>query len=470
MIQTDTNKSEAFALKGTICDCGPDRRLRFHENSYVVSDGGICRGVYDTLPDAYAGIAVRDCGSDLIIPGFTDLHLHAPQYTYCGTGMDLELLEWLSTYTFPEEAHYRDLDYAGKAYRIFVRDLKMSATTSAVIFATIHKESTLLLMDLLEKSGMRAYVGKVNMDRNGSPEYQEASASASARDTEDWILECNKRNYRTVRPILTPRFTPSCSDELMEMLGNLRRKYGLPVQSHLSENKAEIQWVKELCPDTANYGETYDRFGLFGGDIPQDHTEASGSRSGGMSDPEDRSEASGIKSGGMFDPAGGTCVMAHCVFSPDQEVDLMKRRGVFIAHCPESNMNVSTGIAPVRRYLDQGLHIGLGSDTAGSSHLEISYAMAEAIRASKVRHQLVDQTLAPLTLEDAFYMATRGGGAFFGKVGAFDKGYQFDAVILDDSRLETPRKQSLENRLERLIYLGDDREIKAKYVGGRLVF
>ncbi len=167
--------------------------------------------------------------------------------------MDLELLDWLNTITFPQEAKYADLSYAKKAYSIFVDDLKHSFTTRACIFATLHRPATELLMDMLEESGLTTMVGKVNMDRNGAPELQEKSAQASAQDTRQWLEEIKGR-YDHTYPILTPRFTPSCTDELMTELGKIQREYHIPIQSHLSENFGEIAWVKELCPTSRFYG------------------------------------------------------------------------------------------------------------------------------------------------------------------------------------------------------------------------
>ena len=158
---------ELFALKGMIWYSKCQRELVFMEDSYVVCENGICAGVFSQLPEEYKDIPVEDLGNRLIIPGFTDLHLHAPQYAYRGTGMDLELLDWLNTITFPQEARYADLSYAKKAYSIFVDDLKHSFTTRACIFATLHRPATELLMDMLEESGLATMVGKVNMDRNG---------------------------------------------------------------------------------------------------------------------------------------------------------------------------------------------------------------------------------------------------------------------------------------------------------------
>ena len=144
-------KKDLFALKGTICYSKNQKELVFAENSYAVCENGLCAGVFSQLPEEYKDIPVKDMGDRLIIPGFTDLHLHAPQYAYRGTGMDLELLDWLNTITFPQEAKYADLSYAKKAYSIFVDDLKHSFTTRACIFATLHRPATELLMDMLDE-------------------------------------------------------------------------------------------------------------------------------------------------------------------------------------------------------------------------------------------------------------------------------------------------------------------------------
>ena len=161
--------------------------------------------------------------------------------------------------------------------------------------------------------------------------------------------------------------------------------------------------------------------------------------------------------------------MAHCVYSNEKEIKMIKERGVFVAHCPESNANLASGAAPVRRFLEEGIHVGLGSDVAAGSSENIFYAMTQAIQVSKLRWRMLDSSLKPLTIDEVFYMATKGGGAFFGRVGSFEPGYEFDAVVLDDSRLEHPQKLDVGKRLERLIYLADDREIKEKYIRGKSV-
>ena len=427
-----------FILKGNIVYSRSAEELEICEHGYLICENGylVCeqgkvKGVYRTLPFTLGGIPVKDYKGKLLIPGLVDLHIHAPQYSFRGLGMDMELLEWLNVNTFPEEAKYRELDYARKAYEIFTENLKKSATTRACIFATVHREATLLLMDLLEEAGLGTMVGKVNMDRNCPDYLREGSAKESAAETVEWIRDVEHKKYKYTSPILTPRFIPSCTDELMENLKKIQLRYSLPVQSHLSENISEIAWVKELCPQAEFYGDAYDRFGLFGADAPT--------------------------------------VMAHCVHSDEREIKRMKENKVFIAHCPESNMNVSSGIAPVRRFLEEGLHVGIGSDVAGGTTENLFTAMAHAIQASKLRWRIQDESLKPLKAEEVFYMATKGGGEFFGKVGSFEEGYEFDVVVLDDSRLKHPQYLDIQKRLERMIYLADDREIAAKYVGGRKI-
>lgn len=422
--------NSTFALKGNICFSMDQKHMTIAEKSWAVCENGVSRGVFSELPERYRGIPQRDFGDRMILPGLIDLHVHAPQYAFRGLGMDLELIDWLNTNTFPEEQQYADEEYARRAYDIFVQDLVHSATTRACIFATLHTPATLLLMRRLEQAGMSAFVGKVNMDRNCPDGLREQGAEQAAADTEAWISQCSE--FEHVKPILTPRFVPTCSDELMERLSVLQKKYELPVQSHLSENLGEIAWVSELSPQARFYGDAYHRFGMFGGSCPT--------------------------------------IMAHCVHSGADELALMKEQGVFIAHCPQSNTNLSSGIAPVRTFLDMDIPTGLGSDVAGGFSLSIFRAMADAVQCSKLRWRLTDQDLAPLKIEEVFYLATKGGGSFFGKVGSFEDGYEFDAVVLDDSVLRSPRRLSVLQRLERLIYLAEDRFLTAKYVQGRQIF
>lgn len=419
-----------YVLKGNICYSKTKDELCITENGYVVCENGLCAGVYETLPEIYEAFPCYHYEDHIIIPGLVDLHVHASQYLNRGLGMDQELIDWLNTHTFAEEAKFADAEYADRAYDIFVEDLLNSATTRACVFGTVHMDATLLLMKKLEASGLKTYVGKVNMDRNSPKTLCEESTEKSAEDTEKWLLA--SQGFKNTKPILTPRFTPSCTDALLEKLSEIQKKYNLPVQSHLSESLGEVKLVKELCPGIRFYGESYNRYGLFGKSCPT--------------------------------------VMAHCVQSGEEEIEMMRKQNVFIAHCPESNMNLSSGAAPVKTYLEKGMKVGLGTDVAAGSSLSMFKAMAMAVQCSKLRWRLLNQSAAPLTMEEVFYLATKGGGEFFGKAGSFESGYEFDAVVLDDSSIKQIQKPGVRERLERLLYLAEDRNIAAKFVNGKELF
>ena len=427
----------SFVIKGNICQTINANELDLHENAYAVCVDGISKGIFYDIPDEYKNLEVIDYQDKLIFPGMIDLHLHAPQYAFRGMCMDLELMDWLNRYTFPEEEKYDNLEYAEKAYGMFVEALKNGATTRSCIFATRHRYATELLMELMEESGLVSYVGKVNMDREASEALTEKSAEISAFTTFGWI-NATKDRFKNTKPILTPRFIPCCTDRLMEELREIQMAYGIPVQSHLSESKSEIDFVKFLRPDNPFYGDSYNQYDLFG---------------------KNDDINTNVKT-----------VMAHCVWSTDEEVDLMRRNGVFVAHCPASNMNLTSGIAPIRKYLDLGLNIGLGSDVAGGHSLSIFRAITDAIQASKMYFRMVNESYKPLVFSEAFYLATKGGGAFFGNVGSFEEGYEFDAIVMNDSVLPHPQSLNLAERMERAVYLGlDEKNVTAKFVAGRKI-
>ena len=422
-----------FVLKGNICFSKSKDEL-VCVNGYLVCSNGVSKGVFEDLPLEYKDYKLYDYSNCLIIPGLIDLHIHAPQYAYRGLGMDYELLDWLKYEAFKEESKYEDLAYAKDAYKIFVEELKKSATTRLSIFASRHVEATIELMNQLEESGLISYVGKVNMDRDAPSPLVETN---SYEDTRRWLNETLGK-YKNTKPIITPRFIPSCSDELMYKLGDLIEEYNVPLQSHLSENLGEIELVKKLCPNSKYYGDAYNEYGLFG-----------------------------KKNNKCY-----KTLMAHCVYSSDYEIKLMKDNGVYIVHCPSSNMNVSSGIAPIRKYLDLDMNMGLGSDVAGGTSESMFQTITKTIEVSKLYWRIIDQNYKALSFKEAFYLATLKGGEFFGKVGSFKSGFEFDAIVLDDNILKTTLDLSIEERLERAIYLSLDIKggIKHKFVKGEMLF
>jgi len=418
---------DVLVLKGHIVDAPVFGELHCCENGYLICQGGKIEGVYSALPAQYEGASVQDYGDKLIIPSFSDMHLHGPQYAMLGMGMDLQLLEWLNTYTFPTEAKFADSEYARMVYRKLAANLIRAGTTRVCMYASIHRKSTHILMEELEAAGVTGYVGKVNMDRN-SPNYLLESTEQSISETILWLNECEGR-YANVHPMLTPRFTPSCTDDLMLRLGEIACERGLLVQSHLSENLDEIAWVKALCPDCNSYWQTYARFGLF-----NDKT-----------------------------------VMAHCVYSDEDERRAMLDHEVWVAHCPDSNINIASGIAPIRRMLNEGLNVTLGSDIAGGAHLSMMDVATAAIRSSK-RHWLdTGKQENFLTVAEAFYLITSAGQKYFNAGPGFKAGDMLHALVLDDEALLPHTFLTPEQRLERLMYLSQGNCIAARYSQGKPV-
>lgn len=399
--------------------------FRILEHGYIaVDDAGFVIDTYETLPEQYKNEPVTDFGDQLLMPAMNDLHVHAPQYRNLGIAMDLELLPWLNTYTFPEETKYKDLAYAERMYRRFVRDLWKLGTMRAAIFATIHPEATCLLADMLHEAGLGGMVGLVGMDRN-CPETLRNNAQEVVEGTKR-VLE-HTASMPLVSAIITPRFVPSCTPEMMTALGELAKEYQLPVQSHLSENQSEIAWVKELEPESTCYGDAYRRYGLFG----QTPT-----------------------------------LMAHCCYTSGEEFEMMRANHVFAVHCPTSNCNIGSGIAPIRRFMNAGIPVALGSDVSGGSGFSIFRVMHYTLQMSKLKWVHGGHKEAFLSLSEAFWLATKSGGSFFGKVGSFEPGYAFDALVVDESDLNFDN-YPIQHRLERYIYLGDDRQLTHRFCQGK---
>ncbi|WP_250674692.1 amidohydrolase family protein [Paraclostridium ghonii] len=413
--------------KGNILFTKDKNKFETIENGFIVVKSGKILDIYKNLPDKYKDFEFVDYKNNLIIPGMNDLHCHAPQFKNLGMAMDKELIPWLNNYTFPEEGKYKEIEYADKMYKRFIKEVWKHGTTRIAVFATVHKDATVNLINLFKHSGLGALIGKVNMNINCTDDLLE-DTNKSISDTK-YILKNYYSENNLVNPIITPRFIPSCDSELLKELGNLAVKYNIPTQSHISENLGEIDWVKKLQPESRFYGDAYNRFNLFG----QTKT-----------------------------------LMAHCVYSCDNELELMKKNNVFAVHCPSSNLNLGSGIMPVRKFLDKNINVALGSDISGGHDLSIFKVMVNAIQCSKLLWVNSNKNFDFLTLSEVFYMATKGGGSFFGKVGSFEKGYDFDALIIDDSNLY-PDDYNLIERLERFIYIGDDRNIVHRYVRGNKI-
>jgi guanine deaminase len=356
-----------------------DRVDRYDPGYLVVSGGRI-----DTLtrhdPRPEAGPAeFLDFVDATIVPGFIDTHVHLPQFGIIGIGAG-ELLSWLNNFTYPEEERFIDSNYAAAISKEFFDALIANGTTTAVIYSSVHEEATDIAFEAASAKGIRAFIGKVMMDRNVPASLQEKtedSIAASIRLFEKWDGAAGGR----LRYVFTPRFAASCSMELMKRTAAAARERGAFMQSHLSENVDEVQWIRQLFPGSPSYAAVYEEAGLLA-----DHA-----------------------------------IMAHCIHLSSEEISLLAGRRTNVAFCPYSNRTLHSGIMPYRILRNTGLNISLGTDVAGGPSLSMLDQMDEAMKA------------AAISDSEALYLATLAGARALGladKVGSFEAGKEADFVVL----------------------------------------
>jgi guanine deaminase len=348
----------------------------------------------------------------VLLPGFVDTHVHAPQYPQLGKALDAPLEVWLQRYTFPLEARYRDLAFASRVYETLVADLLANGTTTALYFATVDVEPTLRLAEICLAQRQRALIGKVAMDNPDEcpAYYRDASAAAGIDGTRALIdaIGALERPAGMLGAVVTPRFTPSCTDELLHGLGAIAGETGCHVQTHCSES----DWA---------HGYAQRRFGC-----------------------------SDVRALDSFGLVGRRTMLAHGNLMSDDDLDRLVERGASVAHCPYSNLYFANAVFPLRRALAKGLRVGLGTDVSGGPSASMFESMRLAVVASRALESGVDATREPgvrgvpdsrVGVATAFHLATAGGGdALDLPVGQFSPGYAFDAVAIDpDARDGTIR-------------------------------
>ncbi|KAH8601657.1 hypothetical protein B0O99DRAFT_607086 [Bisporella sp. PMI_857] len=327
--------------------------------------------------------------------------------------------------------------------RVIQRTLS-HGTTTASYYATISVPSTNLLADLCLSFGQRAFIGRVCMDTMSPDYYRDESAASALADTKATISHISKIDPTNalITPIITPRFAPSCSSALMHSLGALHKETNLPVQTHISENKKEIELVKELFPQHESYTHVYDDHGLL----------------------------------------GSKTILAHAIHLSEEEVNLIKKREGKISHCPASNSAITSGTAKVRMLLEKGIEIGLGTDMSGGYSPSILEAVRQALLVS--RHVAMEgDDNAKLSIEEVLYLSTKGGAKVIGlddKIGAFGLGMEWDAQLIGLDRVDEPFGrdsgmvdifgwETWEEKIAKWVFNGDDRNTLAVWVKGRLV-
>lgn len=379
---------------------------------------------------------LRTTTNQLILPGFVDLHVHAPQWPNAGLALDLPLEDWLQHYTFPLEAKYRDPAFAEQIYPTLVNELLNNGTTTVLFFGTIHNSANLILARECLKQGLRSLIGRVAMDNpDQTPDfYRDESSAAAIGDTETFIhqlTDLGQGNALAPVPVITPRFVPSCTDETLAGLGQLAKKYDLPIQSHLSESVWEHHYAIERFGK--HDAEVLDHFGLL----------------------------------------TNKSVMAHATQLTQDDRWLVKKRATALAHCPISNVYFGNGVMAVKALLHDQIKVGMGTYISGGYSPSIYDNIRQAVMSSQIRqdgvspddHGVVDSRIS---MKTAFYLATLGGGqSLHLPVGSIQPGYQADLQIVQERFQQA--SDNVDDRLERLLYQAHRDDVKHVLVNGNLV-
>lgn len=406
-------------------------QLRFIKDGLlIIRDGrvawfGSWEEGHHQIPES---IRVRDYSGKMIVPGFIDTHIHYPQCEMVGAYGE-QLLDWLNKHTFPAEKRYNDLEYAREMSAFFIKQLLRNGTTTALVFGTVHPESVEALFESARHINMRMIAGKVMMDRN-APDYLLDTAESSYSQTKA-LIERWHNNGRLLYAI-TPRFAPTSSPEQLEVVQRLRREYpDTYLHTHLSENKDEVAWVKDLFPEHKNYLDVYHHYGM----------------------------------------TGRKSVFAHCVHLEDAEWDCLHQTQSSIAFCPTSNLYLGSGLFNLPNAWRKQVRVGMGTDIGAGTTFNMLQTLNEAYKIMQLQGYR-------LSAYEAFYLATLGGADALGladTLGNFNLGKEADFVVLEPTatplqQLRYDNSKTLMDKLFVMMTLGDDRSIYRTYVDGRLVY
>ena len=427
------NAEDIHAFRAEIVDFVGDpatlgnSALRHHADGVlVVRDGkvaalGPAKATLRTLPP---GAAVTDYRGKLILPGFIDTHVHYAQ-TDMIASYGAQLLEWLERYTFPAEARFRDREHASEVAEFFVAELLRNGTTTAMTFATTHKSSVDAIFEAAQRRAMRLVAGKVLSDRN-VPKAVRDTAQSGYDDSKALIEAWHGRDR--LGYAVTPRFAPTSTERQLDLCGTLLEEHpGVHLQSHVAENRSEVEWAAALFPWSRSYVDVYDHYGL------------------------------------LCERA----VYAHCIHLDTMDRERMAATGAAMSFCATSNLFLGSGLFDLSAARSAGVRVGLGTDVGGGTTLSMLRTMAESYKVC----QMAGQSLSPLS---AFYLATLGGAASLyldGQIGNFDVGKEADFVVLDAAAMphlarRVERAETIDERLFAFLILGDDRAVHATHVLG----
>jgi len=427
-----------FACRATIIHCLDDPGIHLDSPQMQIIEDGLLvidRGIIEAIGPAEEiqaaldpAVPIKDYSDKIIVPGFIDTHVHYPQFDMVAS-YGAQLLDWLERYTYPTESRFESAEYAQEVADLFVTELLKNGTTTAAAFATIHPASVDAVFSAAQLSGMRLVAGKVLMDRN-CPENLRDTAESGYEDSQALIEKWH--NKARLSYALTPRFAPTSSTLQLELTGKLAREYpDVYIQTHLAENRKEIEWVAELFPGHRSYLDVYRHFGL----------------------TRKRS------------------IFGHCIYIDDEDRKLLQATHSAISFCPTSNLFLGSGLFDLDAAIDSGIAVGLGTDVGAGTSFSMLKTMAEAYKVLHLKHQ-------PLPAYRALYLATLGGAKALdleSKVGNLEPGKEADFIVLntDSTSLierRTSQAQDLHSKLFALVMLGDERTISATYCFGKKVY
>ncbi|MEO3358276.1 guanine deaminase [Acinetobacter haemolyticus] len=406
-------------------------QVRYIEDGVLITEQGKIRwfGTWDAAQDHLpTDVEIQHYPDQLIIPGMIDTHIHFPQTEMVGAYGE-QLLSWLNTYTFPTEIQFKDQAYAEEIAKFFVQELLKNGTTTALVFCTVHPESVNALFEAAEQYQMRLIAGKVMMDRH-APEALCDTAESTYDDSKALIEKWHGQGRALYA--ITPRFAPTSTPEQLEKAGQLKAEYpDVYVHTHLSENKDEIAWVKDLFPAQKGYLDVYHHYGL----------------------------------------TGQRSVFAHCVHLEDAEWQCMHETDSAIAFCPTSNLFLGSGLFPLKKTWEQQVKVGLGTDIGAGTSFSLLQTVNEAYKVQQLQGD-------KLSAFESLYHATLGGAKALDlddKLGNFNVGKEADFVVLNLQatalqQLRQSRSKSIDDSLFALFTMGDDRNIEATYIYGQKAY
>ncbi|NKB77792.1 MAG: guanine deaminase [Gammaproteobacteria bacterium] len=417
-----TNTVRMDADDTNVTDC-----WHYFKDGLLVLEAGYvrnCGASADLLKTLPTGTPIIEHRHGLIMPGFVDAHVHYPQCEVIGA-YDTQLLDWLETHTFPAELKFSDQQYGEEIAAFFIDQLLSNGTTTALVFGTVHPESVDAFFTVAERRKLRMICGKVMMDRHAPKALCDTPAS-SYQQSRDLIRRWHGRSRLSYA--VTPRFAPTSSPEQLDMAGRLMREFpDVYLQTHLSENLKECEWVSTLFPEQKDYLDVYDHHGLL----------------------------------------GRRSVFAHGIHLSDDEWQRLHQTDSSIAFCPTSNLFIGSGLFRLDKADEYHVSVGLGTDVGGGDSFSILRTINEAYKVQ----QLQGDNLSPFR---ALYLATLGGAKSLNLesvIGNFESGKEADFVVLDyqatkllDFRIK--KCKSIMERLFVLQMLGDDRAIRETWIMG----